>query len=84
LKDKNILAVTYWSFDNALIQTYTLPYLKQIKPHIGSGKIYLFCLAQNPLDKPHVQQQIEELKNQNIFVVKVFCFQDDSQEFYYI
>ncbi|MCC6370405.1 MAG: hypothetical protein IT236_05305 [Bacteroidia bacterium] len=69
MKDKNILAITYWSFDNALIQTYTLPYLKQIKPHIGSGKIYLFCLAQNTLDKPHVQQQIEELKKQNIFLL---------------
>ncbi len=29
-KPKNILIVTYWSFSDALIQTYTLPYLELI------------------------------------------------------
>lgn len=39
---KNILVVTYWSFNDALIQTYTLPYVKLIQKHSPANcKIYL-------------------------------------------
>ncbi|MBO9701648.1 MAG: glycosyltransferase [Sporocytophaga sp.] len=30
-EDKNIMILTYWSFGDALVQTYTLPYVKIIK-----------------------------------------------------
>ncbi len=46
LKNKsNILVITYWDFDDALIQTYTLPYLKIISDIIpDDSRIYLVCL----------------------------------------
>lgn len=42
---KNILVITYWSFSDALIQTYTLPYLKIIADQLSAeSKIYLVTL----------------------------------------
>lgn len=39
---KNILVITYWSFKDALIQTYTLPYVRIIREYLPPGsKIYL-------------------------------------------
>lgn len=54
---KNILVLTYWSFKDALIQTYTLPYVHQIADTItDENKIILLTLekeAENtfPLNK---------------------------------
>jgi len=46
----NILVLTYWSFNDALVQTYTLPYLKLISKHLPmKSRIYLFTLEQ-----PHI------------------------------
>lgn len=70
MKAKNILVITYWSFDNALIQTYTLPYLKQIKQQIYTGKLYLFCLSQNKQKSTAQLQQIEELKKEGIYLLE--------------
>ncbi len=42
--DKNILVITYWQFNDPLIQVYTLPYLKILGEFIGEGKIYLVTL----------------------------------------
>lgn len=42
---RNVLAITYWGFNEALIQTYTLPYLKLIQEALPSNsKIFLFTL----------------------------------------
>ncbi len=42
---KNILVITYWSFSDALIQTYTLPYLKIIAQKFPeNSKIFLVTL----------------------------------------
>ncbi len=68
-KDKNILVITYWSFDNALIQTYTLPYVKQIRQFTGNGRIYLFTLSQNKKKVDRHSEQIKELEAQNIFIL---------------
>lgn len=61
--------VTYWSFDNALIQTYTLPYVKQIRQFTGNGKIYLFTLSQNQKKIDRDSEQIKQLATQNIFIL---------------
>ena len=46
----NILVVTYWSFKDALIQGYTLPYLKIILKYLPAGsKIHLVPLEQDKL-----------------------------------
>ncbi|HTL80803.1 MAG TPA: glycosyltransferase [Bacteroidia bacterium] len=45
---KNILVITWWPFDDALIQTYTLPYLRIMQEAGGSGlNIFLITLEKN-------------------------------------
>lgn len=45
---KNILILTYWSYNDALIQTYTLPYVKLIADTlVEDGKIFLLTLDKN-------------------------------------
>ena len=45
----NVLILTYWAYDDALIQTYTLPYLKQIKDQIGDdSRITLVTYEPDP------------------------------------
>lgn len=42
---QNILVVTYWDFNDALIQSYTLPYVKLISQNLTKeSKVYLFTL----------------------------------------
>lgn len=53
----HILILTYWSFDDALIQTYTLPYLQIIGKYLPQGsKIFLVTLDNKksviPLENP--------------------------------
>ncbi|MBI2721825.1 MAG: glycosyltransferase [Bacteroidetes bacterium] len=69
----NILVITSWSFNDALIQTYTLPYLLLIKKNLSSqSKIFLYTQSQyTPKTNIDVyQQQKEELKKQNIFIIE--------------
>lgn len=45
MRDTHILVITYWKYEDALIQTYTLPYLKIIASILSDkSKIYLFTL----------------------------------------
>lgn len=54
---KNILVTTFWSFKDALVQTYTLPYLRIMHKHLPKGsKIFLLTLEQ-----PNFQIQPEEV-----------------------
>ena len=62
---KNILVVTYWSFFDALIQTYTLPYLKIIQQQLPpNSKIFLVTLEKENYE------QIVELTDSTIVLVK--------------
>jgi hypothetical protein len=57
---KNILVLTYWSYKDALIQTYTLPYVRIIRKNINNkSKIYLFTLEQR-----HLKMSASEWKNE--------------------
>ena len=59
MKIRHILALTYWSFDEALIQTYTLPYLRIIQANLGVGsKIFLLTL-----EKKHLTDEIREQRS---------------------
>ncbi len=52
----NILVLTFWSYKDALIQTYTLPYLKLISKHLPAGsKIYVLNL-----EKKHLRISAQE------------------------
>jgi len=58
----NVLVLTYWSFADALVQTYTLPYVRMLRKHLkADGKAYLFTVerpgAQPP---PSVQRAVLE------------------------
>lgn len=47
------MVVTYWSYNDALVQAYTLPYLHIINKILPSGsKIYLVTLEKNPGNYP--------------------------------
>ncbi len=53
--------LTYWGFSDALIQTYTLPYLKQIAEQLSQdSKIFLVTLEKEG------EQQSNEIENSNI------------------
>jgi glycosyltransferase involved in cell wall biosynthesis len=50
MEAKNILVITYWSYRDALIQTYTVPYLKIIRKYLPAGsRIFLTTLEQTRL-----------------------------------
>jgi glycosyltransferase involved in cell wall biosynthesis len=41
----NVLVLTYWSFTDALVQTYTLPYVRMIRKHVKpEDRVYLFTV----------------------------------------
>ena len=53
----HVLVVTYWSFQDALIQTYTLPYLKIMAGKLPPGStIYLVTLDKAPLAQQELSQ----------------------------
>lgn len=43
----NILILTYWPYSDPLVQTATMPYIRQIKELESIGSILLFCLSSN-------------------------------------
>jgi glycosyltransferase involved in cell wall biosynthesis len=66
---KNILVITYWSFNDALIQTYTLPYLRIIRQNIGPDKkIYLFTLDTKKKYNDKYKRLKRDLEKENIFL----------------
>jgi glycosyltransferase involved in cell wall biosynthesis len=70
-KGKNILVITYWSIDNALIHTYTLPYLRQIKSCLEKDAI-LYLLTLSPpgtTKKENTKKFIKDLLGENIRVI---------------
>lgn len=66
---KNVLVVTYWSFKDALIQSYTLPYVEIIRKNLNAGeKIFLFTIEQNHFkvekeDWKQLKRKYKEEKN---------------------
>lgn len=69
----NILVITSWSFHDALIQTYTLPYLFLIKKNLSSSsKIFLYTQSQydSNFNNSIYHEQKKELEKQNIFILE--------------
>ena len=70
---KNILVTTFWSFKDALVQTYTLPYLKIMHKHLPKdSKIYLLTIEQERYQiLPSELAEIESnLKKYNIISIR--------------
>ncbi len=69
---KNILVLTYWSYKDALVQAYTLPYLRIIYSQLEKGsKIFLITFEQKKQRlSPNEKAQIKErLKLQGIHLI---------------
>ncbi len=48
---KNILILTYWNYKDALVQTYTLPYVKMIAQNLGKeSKIFFVTFDKGKID----------------------------------
>jgi Glycosyl transferases group 1 len=70
---KNLLILTYWSYKDALIQTYTLPYVRIIKKNLPeNSKIYLFTMEQDffKMSKKDWQNEKSKLKEENIYLIR--------------
>ncbi|MDQ3048359.1 MAG: glycosyltransferase [Bacteroidota bacterium] len=57
----NILILTYWSYHDALIQTYTLPYVRLISKHAADQKIILLTLDKEEISQIPPEGNIEFL-----------------------
>lgn len=56
-KKKNILVITYWDYNDALIQAYTLPYVKIIAKNLPEGSIiFLVTLDKNQISCPDLTE----------------------------
>lgn len=53
----NILILTNWAFDDALIQAYTLPYVRMIRHYLSSGKDVWF----QTLEKERVKEKHDSI-----------------------
>ncbi len=68
----NIFVLTYWSYKDPLIQTYTLPYLKLINDLLPEGsKIFLLTFEQPfySIGKKEYRTIIENLSKQGIYLI---------------
>ena len=71
-KSENVLIITFWSFKDALVQTYTLPYVNIIRQKIPPGsKIFIVTFEQQrvALSTTELDQKNKEFANQNIQLV---------------
>ncbi len=54
--ERKILVITYWSFSDALVQTYTLPYLRIIRDILPEGsKLYLVTLENKTFSNSEIE-----------------------------
>ncbi len=68
----NILILTYWSYKDALVQTYTMPYVKIIRDQNPKNKIFLVTIEQ-PFHKMNDEEwsiESSKLKKENIELIR--------------
>lgn len=67
----NLLVTTYWSIDSALIHSYTLPYVEQIKSCLPeNSRIFLLTLSpKSAIKLPATGALIKELGRKGIYVL---------------
>src|ERR1700690_415349 len=66
---RNVLVLTYWSYSDALIQTYTLPYVQIIKSKLPPGsRVFLLTLEKEVdlLSNPRREEIAKELGKDGI------------------
>ena len=71
-KTGNILVLTYWSYKDALIQTYTLPYVRMIRRQLpAENRIYLLTLEQasRQMSEEETRKVIADLAREGIRLI---------------
>lgn len=70
-RKKNILVLTYWSYKDALIQAYTLPYLKIISDQLPFGsKIFLVTIEQDQ-QKMSIDEKCQVKERLRLFGIRL-------------
>jgi glycosyltransferase involved in cell wall biosynthesis len=67
-RSKNILVVTHWCYEEGLIQSYTLPYLRIIHKMLPASRIFLITHEKNGLEKnkEKLARIADDLRQDNI------------------
>jgi len=68
----NILVLTQWSFKDALVQTYTLPYINIIREIISPGRKIILVTSEQPhiaLSKEESDQVNKDWKSRNMLLL---------------
>jgi len=74
IKPVNVLVVTYWSYKDALVSTYTLPYVRMIIPNLPPGsKIILFTFEQSRMryNSRDWKNEQEKMRREQIIIVRM-------------
>ena len=72
MSKRNILIITFWSYNDALVQTYTLPYVNMIRKILpGDSKIFIVTFEQEriALSSSQLKAVNDEFGKNNIEVV---------------
>src|SRR6187397_1380241 len=71
-REGNILVFTQWSFKDALVQTYTLPYINIIREIISPGRKIILVTSEQPhiaLSKEESDQVNKDWKSRNMLLL---------------
>ncbi len=68
----NILILTYWSYKDALVQSYTLPYVRIIRNQNPSNKIFLVTIEHpfHKMNDEEWQNESNKLEKENIELIR--------------
>jgi glycosyltransferase involved in cell wall biosynthesis len=68
---KNILIVTHWGYEEGLIQSYTLPYLRIIHQVLPESRVFLITHEKNKLEqnKDKLKRIADDLRNDHITLI---------------
>ncbi|WP_028981235.1 glycosyltransferase [Sporocytophaga myxococcoides] len=66
-ENKNILVLTYWSYNDALVQTYTLPYVKIMKDLcLKDAQLFLVTFEQKKYQELNKKSVSEDLQKKGL------------------
>ena len=74
---QNILVLTYWGYNDALVQTYTLPYVRIIRKVIPQkSKLFFvtFDSKNNPITNSEEEKIKQELLKEGIIWIRFHYF----------
>jgi glycosyltransferase involved in cell wall biosynthesis len=68
----NVLVLTYWSFTDALVETYTLPYVRMIRKRVGEDdRVYLFTVERSDGKAPSAAREVSGARPESTGIVNL-------------